>query len=161
VDSPPLRRFSPILLSVALGLLATGAAAGGKSHLGAPPDQMINLIVLAPNDNTQNELLYDTSGPVFTVPDRMVFVMTDVRVTPESPTSLATDNYLVLVGVTGRTHFARFFGAGYDESLTAGLVFPAGSTLAAINTSASAGSVIVSVQGYLTKGTALAPGAPF
>jgi hypothetical protein len=154
-------RFRKFLLLVPLlAFSAFSASAGGKTHVGAAPDQMLNLVVFAPADLSSNTLRYDLSGPDFTVPDRMVFIVTDIHIIPQSPTSAPTDSFGVLIGITGRGHFARFFGT-YNESFTTGLVFPAGSSLTAANDALSADDVLVTVRGYLTKGTALAPNTGF
>jgi hypothetical protein len=156
------QRLPAAALAAALLVLGvSSAAAGGKSHLGVPTQQILNLTAAAADDDSENDFRYDTGGPVFTVPDGFVFVLTDVQAIPASSGSTAVDRYSFVLGGGGRSFVAAFHGARYARSFTSGLVIESGETLIARNSSLSAGDIAVIVQGYLTKGPALPPGTPF
>jgi hypothetical protein len=155
-----------VLLAISVLLLSvTSAAAAGKSHVTAPPNQILNLRAFAPNDNSGgHSFTYDQSGPEFTVPNGFVFVVTDVRILPNLGTFSAASSYLVVINFDdggSRTLIASFLGAGYDRSFTTGFVIPSGTTPTARNTTFSFEDVAVYLQGYLTKGSALPANTPF
>jgi hypothetical protein len=155
-----VRFRNPLAIALCLAplLLGGGAAAGGKTHLGVPPEQILSLSAFAPRDDSDNVFRYDASGPEFFVPEGMVFVVTDVHIFPNT-TGAASDGYVVTIA-GGRGHIIRFWGT-YERSLVAGLVIPSGAVLEARNDLSSADDVNIVVRGYLTKGKALAPNAEF
>jgi hypothetical protein len=130
----------------------------------APADRILHLSVFAPTDNSPHNLHFDESGPDFTVPDGFVFIVTDVQILPEVGTFSPNSSYLVVINVDpvgSRTLTAGFLGAGYERAFTTGFVIPSGTTPSARNTAFSFTAVEVSLEGYLTKGTALPANAPF
>ena len=148
-----------------LALTVTSASAGGQTHVTALAGRILNLRAFPHNDNSGGHMFsFDQSGPVFTVPASFVFVVTDVRILPDVGTFLPNFSYLVVINfdeVGSRTLDVGFLGAGYDRSFTTGFVIPSGATPTLRNTAFSFAGVEASLQGYLTKGSALPANAPF
>lgn len=157
---------SLILVVSTLALSTAGAWAAGKSHVGVPVGQILNLRTFAPNDGSGGHTFsYDLGGPVFTVPQGMVFVVTDVRVFPVlTGGAAATQEYVIEISFDNsgkRRMILRFLGASYERSFTTGFVVPAGSTPSAVTYAGSHENAEVSLHGYLVKGTALPVDAGF
>jgi hypothetical protein len=157
---------SAVAFSVLLTLAAAPGWAGGKSHIAVPPAQILNLRGGAAANNTPTPLELDLGGPNFTVPAGYVFVATDVQVHRSSGVLDGNQQFLVYLNFDDagqRYLFVHFTGANpYTASLTTGFVAPAGATPTVVNLSGSDGGVIIGVQGYLLKATALpANTAPF
>lgn len=148
-----------IALALLVALSPDASRAGGKSHVGVAPNQILNLRVLAPANNTPVPLKLDVGGPSFTVPAGYVFVATDVQILPSSGALDPNQQFLVFVNFDNgeqRYLFTQFIGTTpYTASFTSGFVAPAGATPNIVNLTGSDGGVFVSVQGYLTKATAL------
>jgi hypothetical protein len=146
-------------------LLATGLALAAPpsklTHLGVPPNQVVNAVTaVVPNNNTGGHVFrHDISGPNFTVPEKMVFVVTDIFIRPEPVAGAASDVFLVVVnlGPTGSRIFtAQFTGVGqFYQSLGGGMVIPGGTTPTARNTTTSPRGVVVQMLGYLVDGEAI------
>jgi hypothetical protein len=150
-----------------LALAGASASAGGKkTHLGVPVGQILNLSTQdVPNDNTGGHTFsYDYNGPPFVVPQGYSFVTTDIQIIPAIAGFSPTDEYLTVIyfdAVAGRFLPAAFLGAHYNQSFEAGFVMSAGTSPTVSNTSVSANPVVVQLQGYLVKGTALPPKTAF
>lgn len=153
---------SLLVLAALLALVPANARAGGKSHVGVPPGQILNLRGGALNNGVAMPLKVDVGGPNFTVPTGYVFVATDVQI--QSNTLDPSQVFLVFVNFDNaqqRYLYAPFIGPAYAESFTTGFVAPAGTTPTIVNMAGSDASVIVGVQGYLIKATALPVNTPF
>jgi hypothetical protein len=147
-----------VLLGVVVVLAATSASAGGKkTHVGGNSSQILNLVTsVVPNDNSGGHTFQsDYSGPTFSVPEKYSFVVTDISVLPQGSFA-PTENYLVVINIDNggsRLFIAQFTGGGgFYQSLTTGLVMPAGTTPTARNTISSSNSVSVQLRGYYVKG---------
>lgn len=156
---------SLLVVFAVLVLAPASARAGAKSHVGVPPGQMLNLRGGALNNGSAFTLKLDLAGPAFEVPAGYVFVATDVQIYPSSGVLDGSQQFLVYVNFDNagqRYLFADFLGStGYTASFTSGFVSPAGTTPTIVNLGGSDGSVIVGVQGYLLKATALPANTPF
>jgi hypothetical protein len=142
-------------------LPAPVGAAGKKVHIGAKLGEILNLETdLVPNDGTTGHgFTFDGNGPPFTVPDGFSLIVTDVNFVGFGGGAFS-DVYSVVVHLSEngeRNLAARFLGAGYARGLTTGYVVPPGVTPAVVNSASSIAGVQVQMQGYLVKGTGLAP----
>jgi hypothetical protein len=148
-----------------LVLPAPAGAAGKKIHIGAKLGEILNLETdFVPNDGTTAvPFTFDGNGPNFTVPDGFSFVVTDVNFVGFGGGAFG-DVYSVNVRLSqdgDRNLPARFLGAAHARSFTTGYVVPPGVTPTVLNNPASIGGVLVQMQGYLVKGTGLAPNEGF
>ena len=160
----PTRVCSLIVFAVFLGLAPASAWAAGKSHVLAPPSQILNLRGGAINNGIAQPMKIDLSGPNFVVPAGYSFIVTDVQI-QSSGSFDDTQWFLVFVNFDNsgsRYLFATFKGAGYAQSFTTGFVMPAGATPTVVNMAGSDAPVVVGVQGYLIKALAVpVNSAPF
>ena len=160
----PSNHVRSLVAFAALLLVSPASAwAGAKSHVSAPPGQILNLRGGAPNNGIALPLKVDVAGPDFVVPAGYSFVVTDVQIQSAGAFD-DTQWFLVFVNFDdsqSRYLFATFKGAGYAQSFTTGFVMPAGATPSVVNMAGSDASVTVGVQGYLIKGEALPVNTPF
>jgi hypothetical protein len=154
-----MRPISIVVLSLLL-LPVSHAAAGGGSHLGVAPGQIVNLIsAVSPCPNQpgayafQMRVLADGSVGSFTIPDGTALVITDLCWTQSgTPASKVWSIYLetdlgVAIFLTGALADSSGSVTGTDH-LTAGVVVKAGRTLCI---KANSGIPVGMVQGYLVQ----------
>jgi hypothetical protein len=157
--------FAACALLLSAGL--TQAAPGKPTHLGVPPDRVVNVVTaVLPNNNVGGHLFSydsDNGGPTFAVPAKMVFVVTDILIRPQPipfpGTAAASDLYLVVVNLGpqgSRIFTAQFTGLGhFAQSFSGGFVIQGGTQPTARNTTFSAHGVVVQMLGYFLDGEAI------
>jgi hypothetical protein len=141
------------------------ALAGGKTHLGVKPSQVVSIsTTLLANDNSVGHAFGYDRGPVpFSVPAGFSFVVTDVVLHPEVATLTGTERFKVLIDTGDRFFSLDHLGPETRHyPLAGGIVVPSGASLTARNTTFSTHSAEVRVLGYFVKGAGLPFGeSPF
>jgi hypothetical protein len=157
-----------LVLALVTFTAVSASAAGKKTHLGVPPNQIVNLSTFElPPDGTAGTFFFDrvslgTDG--VTVPEGFSFVVTDVLVHPadfNDPSAV----YLAVLSASADGRSITFQLAGtalHHFALAGAFVIASGATPQVRNTSSSTGPLEVQLLGYFVKAEALRRGdSPF
>jgi hypothetical protein len=157
-----------LLALVTFTAVSASAAGGKKTHLGVPPDHVVNLSTseLAP-DGTSGDFFFDGEGtgdPPLTIPAGFSFVVTDVFVHPaEFNDPNAAYSAVLSASADGRSISFQLAGtATHHVALAGAFIMASGATPQARNLGSSTGPLEIQMLGYFVKAEALRRGdSPF